>query len=248
MTNLGTASPSIVFEDATGAAQYQLPERTTVDEHSVRTFWSGVVASVALGITCAGGTGSTGLQISDLQKLYTGSTITITIDQSAGPNLETASEAVFTTERRIARIRRALSLNVTQVALALAVSRPTVYEWVEGQRVPRRESQDRLKALSDLAEYWESLCSDPVGRHVITPLSDGGTLVDYLAETPLDLAKVRSALVLISNVAKDEQRARESTGATAINDFLMKRRYVRADDDSGNRRVGQASPRSVSLD
>lgn len=111
---------------------------------------------------------------------------------------------------RIADIRSQLSLNVKQVADAMQVGRPAVYNWLQGT-TPREAQQFRLKALHDIAQEWKTLSDIPVGKYLIAPLKGGDSLMGLLRAPKLDHAQISQVMERISaNIRAAESRKHAS--------------------------------------
>lgn len=103
----------------------------------------------------------------DDYRLPTGSVFAIEIFRS--PRLEIARslgrafvsivehnepESDWTSE--VQAIRDAFALNLSDLAVLFEVSRPTLYGWLGGKSVPKRNKQKRIAALSEIAECWKA--------------------------------------------------------------------------------------------
>jgi hypothetical protein len=89
----------------------------------------------------------------------------------------------------------ALSLNKSQLAEVLRVSRPTVYDWLDGKE-PNASNSDRLTMLLRLLARAEVTSASPLNsRFVRQPLSeDGPALLDRLRADTLDSERILSQL------------------------------------------------------
>lgn len=87
----------------------------------------------------------------------------------------------------------ALSLNKSQLAEVLRVSRPTVYDWLEGKE-PNASNAERLTTLLRvLADVGITSGSPLHARFVRQPLAEGTpTLIDVLRADALDEAAIKS--------------------------------------------------------
>jgi hypothetical protein len=89
----------------------------------------------------------------------------------------------------------ALSLNKSQLAEVLCVSRPTVYDWFDGKE-PNASNSDRLITLLRLLARAEVSSTSPLNaRFVRKPLNeDGPALLDWLRAETLDSERILSQL------------------------------------------------------
>jgi len=104
-------------------------------------------------------------------------------------------------EDQIALIRSSLSLQVKELAQAVAVERPTVYSWINAERTPQPANRERLHTLYRLAQYWNRLSDLPLGKalHELDP--DGRTIFDYLRDDRIPVPVLRERLRAASESA-----------------------------------------------
>lgn len=94
-------------------------------------------------------------------------------------------------------ILRTFSLNVTQAARVLGVTRPTVYSWrkTAGYGKVEDTNQDRLLLVFKLAQSWLERGLGPLGEKALIPFRDDGMcLVDYLSADVLDESAISRIL------------------------------------------------------
>jgi len=103
---------------------------------------------------------------------------------------------------RVARIRAALGLNVSETARVLGVQRPTIYAWLAGQSRPQRSHWQRLIAIEDIAATWLRLSALPLGDEVRLPTIGGRSLVDLLADDPLPVGMIQAHLATIAPTSR----------------------------------------------
>ena len=92
-------------------------------------------------------------------------------------------------------LRAALSLNKSQLARVIRVTRPTIYEWYEGKD-PNATNCERIRTLLRLLELSAVSGAMPLNaRFVRQPLGPAEpALLDLLCEARLDQARVARAL------------------------------------------------------
>ena len=107
----------------------------------------------------------------------------------------------------------ALSLNKTLLAEVLGVSRPTLYDWLEGQE-PNAANAQRLRSLVRLLANAGVTAADALSpRFVREALNDGEpSLLDLLKADTIDEARVAKVLreaKALEDAAENERLARE---------------------------------------
>lgn len=104
----------------------------------------------------------------------------------------------------------ALSLNKSQLAEVLGVSRPTLYDWLDGKE-PKAANAQRLAALVQiLASAGVNPANSLSPRFVRQPLSDRAkSLLDLLKEDPVDEPRV-NALIHEAKTLEAEAQARRT--------------------------------------
>jgi hypothetical protein len=103
----------------------------------------------------------------------------------------------------------ALSLNKSQLAEVLCVSRPTVYDWFDGKE-PNASNSDRLTTLLRLLARAEVTSASPLNaRFVRQPLSkDGPALLDWLRADTLDSERILSELLAARSLGEKAESRR----------------------------------------
>ena len=110
-------------------------------------------------------------------------------------------------------LRAALSLNKSQLARVMRVTRPTIYEWYEGKD-PNSTNCERIHTLLRLLELSAVSGAMPLNaRFVRQPLGPAEpALLDLLCEARLDQARVARALKrvrILGNAALRRRKNRE---------------------------------------
>ncbi|MBK9386461.1 MAG: hypothetical protein IPN34_16740 [Planctomycetes bacterium] len=103
----------------------------------------------------------------------------------------------------------ALSLNKTLLAEVLRVSRPTLYDWLDGKE-PNVANAQRLRSLAQLLANAGVTAGDALRRRFVRePLNDGDpSLLDLLKADTLDNARVAKALMEAKTLGSGAERAR----------------------------------------
>ncbi len=151
--------------------------------------------------------------------------------------------AVSVTDR-LRAVRRALSLNVSQLAEAMQVGRPAIYSWLRGAS-PRRVQLQRLKQLYDIATDWSRRHSGPVGKLLIAPLEDGESLVSLLMEPEIDIGRVQRALSVISDSLSATESRRQRSGYRSVASVMKEYGISSAPDDIGQLRIDALNDESL---
>ncbi len=102
---------------------------------------------------------------------------------------------------QITVIRHSLGLNVTDLAKAMRVERPTIYAWTRGESYPHRAKIKRLNCLYRLAQEWKSLSHSPMGELRNTQLNDGSTFLESLS-SDVEPSELHAKLVEVSELKK----------------------------------------------
>lgn len=117
----------------------------------------------------------------------------VTADAHSVSASQEVNDALETTGR-LSFAREWLSLNISQLAAVLDVTRPTVYDWLSGERSPHPENALRIKQVYDLAREWESASGIPLSTLATTPVVAGRSLVSALSGEVPDLTLAREIL------------------------------------------------------
>jgi len=121
------------------------------------------------------------------------------------------------TQEKLAGIRRYLSMNVTDMARALRVARPTVYSWFRDEAGLRSHHLQRVEAVYRIARRWRRISNQPVGAFLAQPLASGDSLLDVLSAKALNESDIQDALAQI------QKALNRSSGQAGIVDVAKKR-------------------------
>jgi DNA-binding transcriptional regulator YiaG len=116
------------------------------------------------------------------------------METSTSTRLEAEAAEALTATARLAFIREWLSLNISQLATALDVTRPTVYDWLSGEREPHADNALRIKQVYNLARDWERMSAVPLRVSATTPIFDDKTLLSALSGPAPDVSLARALL------------------------------------------------------
>jgi len=113
---------------------------------------------------------------------------------------------------QLAEVSAALSLNKTQLAEVLDVSRPTIYQWMDEQRSAAEERTDlsRLTTLLRLMAQASISSTEPLNaRFTKAPLEiHGKGLLAQLFEKSWDETRVLAGLIQVRGITRAAQRER----------------------------------------
>jgi len=109
---------------------------------------------------------------------------------------------------QIAGIQRYLSMNVTDLAKALRIARPTVYAWMRGSE-PHDMNSERISLLYDISRTWREMSSIPVGKFLNVRQGGGASLLEQLSEEQLQRPEIFESLARVKT-ALDTQGRRQT--------------------------------------
>jgi DNA-binding XRE family transcriptional regulator len=121
--------------------------------------------------------------------------IVIPVIRVADGNID--SDRLLDTHEKLAGIRRYLSMNVTDMAKALRVGRPTIYSWLRDEPNLRANHARRLEAVYKSARAWRKISSKPVGEFLNRSLTQGPTLLNLFSAKALDEAAIAARFLQI---------------------------------------------------
>lgn len=124
----------------------------------------------------------------------------IHIERSASRNVDIRSPA-----EHVANIRDTFALNMSELAIVLHITRPTVYAWLEGQE-PRPEAVTQIQQLSRAADEIKRMKISRFDTLLRRPILNGHSLLDILkaGRDPLE------ALAKLKLIAERESQVRFS--------------------------------------
>ena len=124
---------------------------------------------------------------------------------TSSPRIERRTTGAFTVRshhisalpvaQQVRELQTALSVNKSELARVLRVSRPTIYDWLDDGQ-PNDANLSRIGTLLRLLRESRISSANPLfPRFVRAPLESGGrALVDVLVETTIDEAAARNAI------------------------------------------------------
>lgn len=136
-------------------------------------------------------------------------------------------------------VKNTLSLNVSELAEVLGVSRPTIYAWSEGGNAEEPNRQ-RLAALKELAQEWESMCSEPLGT-LLRDRSEGGTrILDLIKAPELPVAEIKETFKLFAGVI-ETRKASQKIGGGSFREIAQQNGLQQLDEEKYRMNVKTAA-------
>lgn len=138
----------------------------------------------------------------------------------------------------IALIRTIFSLNVTELAAAMKVERPTIYSWAAGKTLPHASNMRRLFKLLQLANFLTARAPRPLGRAVREIDETDESIATLLAHETINDERVQARLrTIIDKFAHTSRRLSpmESAAKHGINTMKYKRNQDGIDGFTGKR-------------
>lgn len=132
-------------------------------------------------------------------------------------------------EERLSFTREWLSMNVSQLAAALDVNRPTVYDWLSGEVVPHAHNARRIKQLYDLARAWYRRTGVPLRGLLSTPLADDQSLLNLVSGPTPDFDAASAVLDVAARVRDAQDRQDPHASAALGSDLSTRERRERRD-------------------
>ncbi len=108
-----------------------------------------------------------------------------------------------------------LSLNMSDLAAVLRVSRPTIYAWLRNESDPQTHNIARMVLLHELARTWSAMSPHRLGVYLKRPALRSRSVFDLLCEEHIDRSAVRDALASIARMIEGEPTRPRSAGEVA---------------------------------
>jgi DNA-binding transcriptional regulator YiaG len=125
--------------------------------------------------------------------------------------------APITVPQKIESIREAFGLSTSALADVLAVSRPTIYQWIKGQSEPSGDNRSRLDQVSEYAATWHKAFPGESMDHWLTDNEPGKpSLLELLRQESQDTGAIRQLIVTRVRQAREANQrieaARKASG------------------------------------
>jgi len=118
-----------------------------------------------------------------------------------------ASERPLSVIDQVQKIETLLGLNRSQTALALGVTRKTVYDWInKGAQLSDSNTKSRLKQLFIIvSEQHDESLGKFYGANLQRPVLGGKSLIDILCAETIDIDSAKTALLKVGELATESK-------------------------------------------
>jgi len=223
---------TIGYADSTSANTFSGPPLARVP------VWTAGVFAVFLAAGTGGLVSSVSTSaVAEIESPRTGSVCRI--DCASKFRRESEEERIEGSTQTLSVLQHYLSLNLSELAMVLQVSRPTIYSWLRDQSSPQAQNVARLRQLFKLAKMWPGISRKPVGSHLKTPVMDGRSVLDLLSEDRIDPELVRTALASCAVlVEREAARHRPRTAAEVAKQYGLRSQSKDSQEESVAQETG----------
>lgn len=117
----------------------------------------------------------------------------------------TAVQPELGVAERVAFCRQTLSLNISQLAEALHVERPTVYAWLSGSIKLHPANELRLNVIYRVADSWFRIAHRGLGAAaLLRPAGGGKTVFQMLKEVDINVPEIRNVFAELLKTGEPE--------------------------------------------
>lgn len=127
------------------------------------------------------------------------------------------ARGIQSTSEQVRQILEFFGFSKSELAKIMAVSRPALYAWLDGESEPARENADRLGALAAMALDFDAKSSRPLFHGYIDRPIPGysKSLLEMLAEPGSEPGLMRTMIEHILSMTRDrEKRIADSRNLT----------------------------------
>jgi hypothetical protein len=229
--------------EGTGLQMHSYPQPTStgaegVTEAARTPFWAGGVFAALL-IAGTGGSisGVSGLSAAREMGLpCTGSACRIECVSNSRRDDE--EERIANSTEGLPAIQHYLSLNLSDLATVLQVSRPTIYAWLRDESTPQAHNMSRMGLLYRMAKTWSGMSQKPLGSYLKRPVVRGRSLLSLLSEERIDRGFVMEGLVASSRMMEHEARTRPRSAAEIAKQFGLRPQSNHSQEESVAQETG----------
>ncbi len=161
------------------------------------------------------------------------------IDCASKFRRDSEDETIEGSTQALSVLQHYLSLNLSELAMVLQVSRPTIYSWLRDQSSPQAQNVARIRQLFKLAKIWPGISRRPVRLHLKTPVTEGRSVLDLLTQDRLDPELVRTALASCAAlVEREAARQRPRTAAEVAKQYGLRSQSKGSQEESVAQETG----------
>jgi len=140
--------------------------------------------------------------------------------KSATPQAVETQDLQAEAQRRVQRlvaIQAALGLTMQDLAVALNLSRPQLYKWLDASQDVRLQEakRQRLDAVERIAKAWQARSAVPLRAVAHEPLANGRTAFELLAADAIDEVAVNAAFGELTAKLQTQPKTRSQLLAEA---------------------------------
>jgi hypothetical protein len=175
---------------------------------------------LAVTLLCGTGGAATNPSMAAVAEAAPGTALATRVEYVDGRRQQ-ENELLDVTEK-LSYVQDQLSLNLSDTAAVLRVSRPTVYAWLRNDSKLQAHNIRRIDRLYAMAAEWRGLCSAPLGRYVRRIVHNGSSILDLLSEANLNESAIRAAFSLARRVmdrTREPRRGRRTHTAEVADRF-----------------------------
>jgi hypothetical protein len=223
-------------------ASYAYPTSTSVAGESAPTrapFWTAGVFAVLL-FAGTGGSVSAASSSAVVEKMDSTPTgARRRIEYVSKSRREDEEERVAGSTEGLPILQHYFSLNLSDLALVVRVSRPTIYSWLRNESSPQSHNVFRMRQLFGLVKLWSSLSRKPLGSYLKSPVVEGQSVFDLLSQDQIDRELVRQALVACSlMLEQDAARPRPRSAAEIAKQYGLRSQSEHSQEESVSQETG----------
>jgi hypothetical protein len=222
-----------------GCAQPTSARASTATEFIKAPFWTGGVLA-AFFIAGTGGAISCASTSAVVQKMDSSSTGSMCrIECVSKSRLEDETERIAGSAEGLPTIQHHLSLNLSDLAAVLRVSRPTIYTWLRSESSPQAHNVSRMRLLFRVAKTWAGVSPRPLGSHLKTAVVEGQSVFDLLSQERIERELVRGALATCSRKMEQEAaRPRPRSAAEIAGQYGLRSQSKHSQEESVAQETG----------
>src|ERR1019366_6302550 len=241
--------PSAVITSCTESAEKALQMYACAQPTSARAstatelirapFWAGGVLAAFL-IAGTGGSISSASASAVVQKMDSSGTGSMCrIEYVSKSRREDEEERIAGSTEGLSTIQHHLSLNLSDLAAVLRVSRPTIYTWLREESSPQAHNVSRMQLLFGVAKMWSGVSPRPLGSHLKTAVVEGQSVFDLLSQERIDREQVRRALATCSRVMEqDATRPRPRSAAEIARQYGLRSQSKHSQEEAVAQETG----------